>query len=158
MKWSALPALVALAACDAPSTAVVFENGYAPATKRPIVVFDAFWQAVSFSTPLPPGAASDPQSTVAASPNTAYAVIAPGWDPASGPPPRLVALRSPGDFAVRLGDTLEVPIDDAHFAGDCDAGSRLSQDEADFVTQRVFANDFAGLVYDAATCTARGAP
>jgi hypothetical protein len=150
-------ALLALG-CDTPNTNVVVDNDY-PTTSSPLVVFQAFWQAVSFTTPVLPGASSAAQSTVAASPNTAYVVLAPGFDPTSGAAPSsLVALQSRAGFEVHFNDTLHIPVDDATFAGNCDAGSFLSQQQADFITQRVFAGLFAGQTYDAATCTLTSGP
>jgi len=52
---------------------------------------------------------------------------------------------------------LHIPVDDATFSGNCAAGSVLTQTQADFITRRVFATDFAGRHYDAATCTTTGA-
>jgi hypothetical protein len=145
--------------CDSPNTNVVLENDYPPAATNALVVFHAFWQAVSFTTPIPPGAASDPRSTVAASPNTAYVLLAPGWDPAmSGTPTSFIVLQSRAGFEVHVNDTVHIPVDDMTFAGNCAAGSFLSQEQADFITQQVFASDFAGLSYDAATCATTGGP
>ncbi len=153
---SVIPSLVlsvvASAGCDTPSTSVIVQNQFAPVTS--FVVYRAFWQAVAFDDPIAPGEASDPASTVPASPNTAWALVAPGWDPASAATPTsFIVLQSRGGFAVSLRDTLRIPVDDTTFAGDCAAGSTLSQQEADFITRRVFAAELAGLVYDAATCT-----
>jgi hypothetical protein len=147
----AIPLLTALGSvgCDAPHTLVVLDNGYPAASRR--VVYHAMWQAVSFPAAVPPGASSVPQPTVAASPNTAYALLAPGWDPAGRAPTTFLVLRSQKDYGVRLGDTLHIPVDDTSFVGDCAAGSPLSQAEADFITGRVFSGDLGG--YDAATCT-----
>jgi hypothetical protein len=138
----------------APQTSVVLENEYSPDTS--LVVYDAYWLNVSFAgQALAPGASSAPQSTVPASAdNTAYVVLAPGWDAMSEmTPKRLVVIQSRGGFAVALGDTLHIPVDDDGFEGNCAAGSRLTQDQANFLTNIVFAADFAGLAYDAATCT-----
>ena len=156
-----MPAVVALCAllgCDSVSeTKVLVENRY-PAQSR-LPVYHAFWQAVLFTTPIPPGAASEAQFSVPASPNTAYALLAPGWDPASADAPTsFVVLRSRSGFELHLNGALRIPVDDETFAGNCQAGSLLSQEECDFVTQRVFAGDFVGLTYDAASCTTRAAP
>jgi hypothetical protein len=141
-----------LAGCEVPNTAVVFENDL------PSTVYAAFWQ-VAVDTPIAPGSASPPAGVVSASANTAYAVLAPGWDPSSSELPKtLIALESVDGFAVPLGDTLDIPVDGTAFAGNCAAGSTLPQTEADFITQRVFATDFIGLIYDAATCTTTGGP
>lgn len=141
---------------SAPKTSVVLDNGYAPSGGDPQVIYDAYWLNVSFQgKPVLPGASSTPQDAVPASAdNAAYVVLAPGWDPASTPPPtRLLVLQSKGGFGVALGDTLHIPIDDAHFDGNCATGSHLTQEQADFLTQIVFTGDFAGLRYDASTCT-----
>jgi hypothetical protein len=61
-------------------------------------------------------------------------------------------LRSPGGFAVHLNETLHIPVDDASFVGRCDAGSYLSQGDADFITHLVFPGEFADRHYDAASC------
>jgi|GEM_PF-858666 len=143
-----------LTGCDAPQTFVVLDNRYPASTANAPVVYQAFWQAISFQTPLPPGASSDPQSTIAASANLAYVVLAPGWDAASSTPPAaLVVMQSRSGFSVSLNQTLHIPVDDATFAGNCAAGSSLSQAEAKFLTEIVFAGLFTTVSYDAASCT-----
>lgn len=150
---------IALVACagfpdEAPKTRVVLDNRYAAATS--FVVYDAYWLNVSFSgQPVAPGAASDPHDAIPASAdNTAYVLVAPGWDPSSAATPTsFVVLRSKAGYALALGDTLRIPIDDTGFDGNCAAQSTLSQADADFITQIVFPSDFNGLQYDAATCT-----
>jgi hypothetical protein len=133
---------------------VVLDNDYATSATGPLVIYQAQWQAVSFQQPVAPGASSDAQDTVPASPNTAYVLIAPGLDPATpSPPTKLVVLQSRAGFGVHLGDTLHIPVQDETFAGNCAAGSTLTQDQADFITQLVFPAAFAGLHYDASSCT-----
>ena len=56
-------------------------------------------------------------------------------------------------YGVDVSDTLDIPVSDATFTGNCGAGSFLTQSQADFITQFVFSDIFAGLQYDAATCT-----
>jgi hypothetical protein len=148
------------AGCNDPPTTVVLDNDYPAHAAVPLVVYDAYWQAVAFEqpdgavAPVPPGESSGPESTVPASANTAYVVLAPGWDPTSGAPPSsFIVLQSQAGFAVNLGDTLHIPVDDETFTGNCAAGSLLTQSQADFITQRIFPGDFASLSYDAATCT-----
>ena len=144
-----------VAGCDTPTTYVVLDNTYPPSSTNSLVVYEAFWQAIAFQAPIPPGFSTVPQSTIAASANTAYAVLAPGWDPSiSTPPTSFIVMQSRGGFAVHLNHTLHIPVDDTTFGGNCAAGSFLSQEQADFLTQRVFRNTFAALKYDAATCTA----
>jgi hypothetical protein len=138
---------------DTPYTYVVVDNNYAASAATPLVVYQAYWQAVAFTTPVPPGSSSAPLSTVPASANTAWAVLAPGWDPSSSSPPTtFVVMQSRSGFAVHLGDTLHIPVDDADFAGNCATGSALTQSQADFITQLVFPSVFQELKYDAATC------
>jgi hypothetical protein len=140
----------------------VLDNDYP--TGSQLVIYEAFWQSVAFTPPpagtfppLPPGASSDAAPALAASPNTAYVVLAPGWDPAStSPPTTFILLQSRDGFALHFNDTLDIPVDDSTFVGNCMAGSTLPQSEADFMTERVFQTLFAGLTYDAATCTTAG--
>jgi hypothetical protein len=136
---------LAATGCDAPVTRVVVEN------RSGAVIQRARWHAVELTEPIAPGAASAPRDTVPASETPAYALR--GEDPAA-----LVVLRSRAGFAVGLNQTLTIVVDDTTFAGDCAAGSPLEQREADFITERVFASVFAGLRYDAATCTTVEAP
>ena len=144
-----------LAGCDIPSTFVVLDNQYPESMANGQVVYEAFWQAVSFQSPIPPDSSSSPQRTIAASDNVAYVVLAPGWEVGSSAPPKsLVVMQSRVGFSVSLNQTLHIPVDDAHFAGNCAAGSSLSQTEANFLTGIVFAPLFLGVTYDAASCTA----
>jgi hypothetical protein len=153
---SLLPTALAATGCDyvdTPYTYVVVDNNYPASAAAPLVVYQAYWQAVAFKTPVPPGSSSAPQSTVPASDNTAWAVLAPGWAPSSSSPPTaFVVLQSRSAFTVHLDNTLRIPVDDADFAGNCATGSALTQSQADFITQLVFPSLFQGLQYDAATC------
>ena len=150
-------ALVTLVAggCGGPSTDVKIENGYPATSSTPMVVYDAFWQGVSFAGDnVVPGASSAPQPAVPTSGDTAYVVLAPGWNPSgSAPPSSFVVLESRSTFSLQLGNTLTIPVDDSTFAGNCAAGSHLTQDEAMLITQRVFPGDFASVTYDPSTCT-----
>lgn len=140
--------------CDArPVTTVTITNHYSATSTAPLVVYRARWQAVTFAEPVTPGSSATAQTTVSASKNTAYVVLAPGWDPASLSPPRsLVVMQSRDDFEVHLDDALDILIDDANFIGNCVAGSFLSLEQADFITRLVFPADFASLRYEPATC------
>jgi hypothetical protein len=154
---------LALGGCfPRPDTSVVLENNYPSSREEPLVVYLGFWQAVPFAMasmtpdalPIPPGSSSAPASTVPASGTTAYVVLAPGWDSSStSPPTRFVVMQSSAGFTVGFDETLVIPVDDTTFIGNCAAGSLLTQDEADFITQRVFQSTFATLRYDASTCT-----
>jgi hypothetical protein len=161
-------AALSVVACTAnPTTYVVFDNDYPPSATKPMVVYRAYWQAVPLQDAIAPGSSSEPQSTlpgggpvVPASDNTAYVILAPGWDlTSSTPPTSFVFLQSRSGFAVHLGDTLHIPVDDATFVGNCAAGSFLSQAEADFINERIFTPSLfpdaaaSSLRYDAATCT-----
>jgi hypothetical protein len=158
---AALPVALFAAGCNGPPlTFVVFDNDYPSSSTTPLVVYQGYWLAVPFPNPaagavggILPGASSAAQSTVPASANLAYAVLAPGWDPTSSTAPTsFVVLQSYGGFALDLGDTLHIPIDDTTFVGNCAAKSFLSQAQADFITQRVFATVFANSHYDPANC------
>jgi hypothetical protein len=156
------PALlvIAAAACDSvPPTGVVFDDAYPLSATYPRVVYRAYWENAALPAPLSPGDSSDPVGTVPASLGPAYVVVAPGWDPTSGAPPAsLVVLQSKGTYDVHLGGTVHVTVSDDTFDGNCETGSHLTQQQADFITQLVFPADFASLTYDAATCTATPNP
>lgn len=151
LSIASLFAGIALAACDTedPSKAVV-DNGY-PASAQ-TVVYRAWWVATYFPDPVAGGATSTEQRSVPAS-DFAYAVLAPGWDPASGaPPPRFVFVKSKAPLSVARGDTLHIVVDDRTFTGSCAANQPLTQDEADFITQRIFPGELGNMTYDAKTC------
>jgi hypothetical protein len=149
LRLLAVGLLGALAACDTPDpTTAVVDNAYPQA-----VVYQAWWVTTLFTEPTAPAASSDALRVVPAE-ETAYALLAPGWDPASGEPPAtLVPLRSKTKLSVSRGDVLHITVSDATFDGSCAAGQPLSQEDADFLTERIFPGPFTGLRYDAATCT-----
>jgi hypothetical protein len=147
------------AGCDrAPDTTVVLDNHYPSSGTTPLVVYRAYWQAVAFQDPVAPGGSSDPESTVPAS-NTAYVLLAPGWDPDSAAPPTsFVVMQSRNELAVPQNGALHIPVDDTTFIGNCDAGGALSQTQADFIRARIFTETIfpdasLPLSYDAVTCT-----
>lgn len=136
-------------------TYVVLKNDYPASVASPLIIYDAYWLNISFAgSPIAPGASSDPQLAIPTSGDAAYVVLAPGWDPSSEKQPAsLIVLQSRSTYALALGDTLSIAVDDAAFAGNCAAGSSLTQEQAAFLTEIVFAADFAGFTYDASTCT-----
>ncbi|MEI8258927.1 MAG: hypothetical protein WCJ30_24930 [Deltaproteobacteria bacterium] len=139
--------------CDTPQTFVLLENRYAPSPTGALVVYRAFWHAVSFGAPVLPGASSDPQPTVPASATTAYVLLAPGRDPSSTTSPgSFVVMQSRDGFGLHLNETLRIGVDDTTFVGNCAAGSPLTQEQADFITQRVFPGEFSTRRYDPAIC------
>jgi len=148
VKMLAAVATLCASACagvldSAPLTRAILDNRYGAG----LTVHRGYWQAVSFADPVAPGASSDLQDTVPASPNKAYVLLT------TGPSSALVVLQSRIDFGVALDQIVHIPVDDSTFAGNCAAGSPLTQAEADFITKLVFPQDFADLHYDAATCT-----
>lgn len=155
----ALYVLCACACNDDPATAQV-DNAYGvmDGGAGSSVVYKAWWSSTLFTDPISPGASSDPQRAVTNT-DVAYAIIARGWDPTStDPPPSLVVLRSSTRLTVVRGDDLHLVVSPNTFVGDCAHASVLSQDEADFITERIFPGDFAGFHYDAASCTLTAAP
>jgi hypothetical protein len=156
----ALAALPNLAGCDTDApTMIVVDDDY-PAiaeggnSMNETTVYKVWWVTSFLPDPVAPGEEGQPERTV---PNTdfAYAVLAPGWDPSRPTAPlRLLAAKSATQLTVARGDTLHVHVSDDTFVGNCGAGKPLTQDEADFITTRIFPGDFAGLTYDAATCSA----
>jgi hypothetical protein len=64
----------------------------------------------------------------------------------------------PAKSATKLSaareNTLHVRVSDGTFVGNCLAEKPLSQDDADFITQRIFPGEFAAVDFDAKRCTA----
>jgi hypothetical protein len=146
-----------LAGCDTsePTTAVL-SNEYCCASdaasgdKMP--VYKAWWSVAQFPAPVPAGRVSDPVRVVQGS-DYGYALLAPGWDESSGSPPTtLIPLRSAQKLSVERGDSLTFVVSPQTTLGDCLAGTPLARADADYVTQRIFPKQFAGLSYDAASC------
>jgi hypothetical protein len=161
MKTLTYAVLIAIASlgCDTSDpTAAVVTNGYprppdgGEATQT--VVWKAWWSVALFADPIPAGIDSDPARVVPAS-DYAYAILAPNWDPSSGAPPStLIPVRTRDKASAPRGETLHITIADGTIIGHCAAGEPLSQDDADFITQRIFPGDFANVTYDASTCIA----
>jgi len=148
-----------LVACrtEDPTFAVV-ENGYPvleeggnPALQT--VVYKVWWGVTLFDDPVMPGATGAEQRGVPES-AVAFALLAPGWDPASGKPPTtLIPVMSRDFFVVKRGDTLQMRVSDDTFGGNCATRQTLAQEDADFITQRIFPGEFEGVTYDPRTCT-----
>ena len=147
---------------ETPTSAVV-QNSFqvVPDAGNPpsgVTIYRTWYFTTAFVDPVAPGSSSDTQRTVPAT-DYVYAVLAPGWDPTSAPAPTtLIPVRSKAKLSVARGDTLMIDVSDATFDGNCARGSRLSQDDADFITQRIFPGQFASVTYDAKTCTATPVP
>jgi hypothetical protein len=151
-------ALPLLAGCDSSEpTRAMLRNDYPSATDPGSVdsstVYRGWWSVAQFPAPVPAGQVSDPVRVVQGS-DYGYALLAPAWDESSGnPPTTLIALRSTGKLSVGRGDWLTFVVSAQTTVGDCRAGNPLTREDADFITQRIFPAQFAGLSYDAATCT-----
>ncbi len=160
MRYACFALCAALAvfasACEtSDETRAVFDNEY-PASDRvlpdSVVVYEGWWSVAQLTAPVLPGAESDPVRVVKGS-DFAYALLAIGWDPASDTlPKRVLPIRSSAQLSVARGDTLPIEISDETTLGNCLSGQPLSQNDADFITQRIFPSAFTGLQYDAAKC------
>lgn len=134
------------------ASSAVVENGSGA------VIYRAWWSETLFADPIDPGAASEAFRTTPGT-DTAYVLLAPGWDRASGAPPTsFVVLKSKQPLEVKRGDELHIAVSDTTFDGNCGAGSPLPPGDADFATKRIFAGELEGFDYDAATCIARPKP
>lgn len=148
---------VAACATETPTTAIV-DNAYpaildGASTTDVVTVYKVWYSTTLFRFPIAPGGESESERTVFGS-ATAYAVLAPGWDPSfATAPTHFVAVESTSPIAVNRGDILHIAVSDARFTGRCGATAPLSQTEADFVTQRIFPAEFSEVHYDAATCS-----
>lgn len=156
-------AALSLVACDTENaSSSVIDNAYPAAPDgdpaKQTVVYRAWWFATYYPAPVAAGASSEVQRAVPAS-DVAYAVLAPGWDPASTTAPaQLVIVKSRTPLAVARGELLHIAVSDATFTGSCAALEPLSQEEADFATQSLFPGVFAGKAYDARSCTTTDVP
>lgn len=162
MKASLLLGSLALCVACVPAcetsdaTQAVFDNQY-PVTDAgaadSVVIYKAWWSVAELSAPVAAGAESAPLRVVKGT-DYAYALLAVGWDPASGTvPTTLLPVRTSAQLTADRGDTLEIQISDATVLGNCFTGKPLAQADADFITQRIFPTEFAGQSYDATTCT-----
>jgi hypothetical protein len=174
---AALPAF-ALSACGTSDATFAFLSNAYPASPKEVdagdevdagndrikqtVVYRGWWLVTYFGNPVPAGQASQPLRVVtdesgvssAGGNDTAFVVLAKDWAPSSGTPPtELLALKSHAPLYVARGDTLDIVVSDDTFDGNCAAGKPLSQADADEITQEIFPAEFAGMHYDAATCT-----
>jgi hypothetical protein len=163
MNTSKLVALVwalsapLLSACNtAEPTSAVLSNQYPPASSADALdstsVYKGWWSVAQFPEPVAAGQVSDPVRIVLGS-DYGYALLAPGWDVESGvAPTTLIPVRSAQKLSVGRGELLTFVVSEQATIGDCRAGSPLTQEDADFMTQRIFPGEFAGLAYDAASC------
>ena len=154
-----LTALLAAGCNSGDATNAVIDDGYPGPTDagdatKAIAVYRGWWLVATFPAPVGGGAESGSERVVPGS-DYAYMLLAPGWDPSSGSaPPLLLPAMSKDQLSVARGDTLHIQVDDAHVVGNCAAKQPLTQAQADFITQSIFPGPFAGMTYDAATCTA----
>jgi hypothetical protein len=153
----------ALFACETEdATYAVIDNDYPSMADggdptRQTTVYKVWWSSSLFSAPVAAETESD-QGRVVSSGDFAYVLLAPGWDPTSADPPTiLVAAKTRDSLFVKRGDTLHIRISDATVVGNCGAPTSgpLSQDDADFITQRIFPAEFQSGTYDAKTCSLR---
>jgi hypothetical protein len=171
MRLARLLLSVSLAAalgCDDDPTSVVVDNDYPVSPDAAAgemtaytetTVYKAWWGTSLLPDPVAPGGEGQPERTVPYS-DYAYAVLAPGWDPQSSTaPPTFVAVRSAMPLSAPRGSTLHIHVSNGTFIGDCSANEPLTQDEATFIAQSIFPDEFnaPGLAYDAATCTMKPA-
>jgi len=145
----AAAASIGLGACnDTPTTAVV-TNGFAATTA--VSVYKLWWLETLFPDAVAPGAASAVQRTIPGS-DYAYALLAPGWSAADGPPRTLVPIKSAAKLTAYDHQLLRIIVAEATFTGDC-VSSVLTADDATLIRTQLFPGEFAGATYDPATCT-----
>jgi hypothetical protein len=149
--------LLASACNTAEPTSAVLSNEYSPADKADradsMPVYKGWWAVAQFPEPVAAGQVSNPVRVVPGS-DYGYALLAPGWDATSDTPPTtLIPLRSTQKLGVGRGELLTFVVSDQATLGDCRAGMPLTQEDADYITRRVFPGEFATLAYDAESCT-----
>ena len=157
MALASTCALLATGCDHAPETTAVIDNRYP--SNGPLLIYQAQFETASFSSPVLPGTSSDPQDTVSTSGEWSVALLAPGWDAGSDvAPTSFVVMQSVGQFAVQTGAVVHIPVDDSTFRGNCEAGSFLTQEEANVLIAAFFSTPFKHLNYDAASCTTTPIP
>jgi len=120
------------------------------------VVYRAWWVTTYFDDPVGAGTSSSSLRSVPAT-GTAYALLAPGWDPMSSTPPTSLAVRqSRTALSASRGEELHITVADDAFFGSCTAP--LSADDRDFIAERIFPGELAGFTYDPTTCLFQPAP
>jgi hypothetical protein len=157
--FSASVAIASLSACDDTEATAVVDNAYPTLTDggadplNSITVYRAWWLVTVFTDPVAAGTSSDSHRVVNGL-DSAYVVLAPGWDKASGTAPtKLIPAKTKTAIGVSSGDVLHITANDENLIGNCAAKQPLTQVDADFITQNIFPNEFAGFTYDAPTCT-----
>lgn len=144
MRTSLLMLGVLLTSCDDATSVRVLND------TDESVVHRLWWQTTLFTTPVEPQGTSEFERTVPAS-DFAYVLLTSSADDAGTQQP----LRSRERLSVQRGAVLDVHVNATDWLGFCDAGQPLTQDEADFITQRIFATQFEGQTFEAASCTTR---
>lgn len=131
--------LLIMCACD-DATTIVVDNAYTDDT----IVDEVWWSQTLVPDQVAPGGESPVYRTTPAL-ETAYVVAERAGN--------VFVARTTIPLGVERSAELHVVISPTTIVGDCAASSaRLTQPEADFITQSIFPGRFAGAVYDAATC------
>jgi hypothetical protein len=139
MKKLVIIVIVGLCGCD-DATTIVVDNAYADDT----IVDEVWWSQTLVPDAVAPGGESPVYRTTPAL-ETAYVVAERGGN--------VFVARTAIPLGVERSAELHVVISAANIVGDCGfSNARLTQPEADFITQSIFPGRFAGAVYDAATC------
>jgi hypothetical protein len=130
--------LLVMCGCD-DATTIVVDNAY----KDDTVVDEVWWSQTLVPDQVAPGGESPAYRTTPAL-ETAYVVAERGGN--------VFVARTAMPLGVERSAELHVVISPENIVGDCATNARLTQPEADFITERIFPGRFAGAVYDAATC------
>jgi hypothetical protein len=137
MKKLAL--ILFLCACD-DATTIVVDNAYTDQT----LVDEVWWSQTLVPDQVAPGGESPVYRTTPAL-ETAYVVAERDGN--------VFVARTTMPLGVDRSAELHVVISPDTIVGDCASSTeRLTQPEADLITQSIFPGRFAGAVYDAATC------
>ncbi len=129
-----------VAACDTPTTGVV-KNGF---SDEQTVVSKVWWSTTLFPDPVAPGETSAEQRLVPTS-DEAYSLLSRGG--------KLIAVKSLAPWQVKRSEVLSIELSPSTITGDCAMGSRLTTEDAQLITRRIFPGEFFGKTYDPATCT-----
>ena len=151
-------AIVVVVGCETEdATTVVVDNQYPDAVDASPsivanVIYRASWVTTYFDVPVAPGTSSESLRGVPNS-DTAYVLLAPGWDPTSAEAPSAFAVRqSIVPFSSTRGHELHIGVSDETFTGNCVAGKALSDVDRAFLVERIFPLELTKLTYDPNTC------
>lgn len=128
------------------------EDAAPPGTFASTTIVKAWYQSTLLLDNVAPGHDSQVH-LVAPGTDYVYALVAPGWSPDldAGAPSLLIPVITSSKINIAKGDTRAVLLSDSTVRGLCQGSPRLTQDEYEVITGRIFPGDPTP-AYDPAAC------